>query len=117
MKTFLSVLVVLAAVSPLYAATTLLQENFDGTAGNPVAGWNGWTGDSNILISSNLLDQGNSADWAGGAPWPGVSNFVTRPTPSRSVRLRNWDTGPSTSECLTLRYGSPSRRSQPSPST
>ena len=78
MKTLLSVLVVLAmALSPLCADTTLLQENFDGAgaaAGNPINGYNGWSGSSLMVFSSTLVDSGLSAGVAGtGTEYPKVT--------------------------------------------
>ena len=65
MKTLLSILVVLAATCPLYADVVVLQEDFNGTPGTSVDGWNGWVlagGDPDeITISSTVIDSGNSA--------------------------------------------------------
>lgn len=61
----LGMLIGAALASPLYANTTILQEDFSGTAGNSVAGWNGWTGDSGLVISSTVIDGGNSLGWPG----------------------------------------------------
>ena len=70
MKALLSVLIVLAIAMPLCADTTVLSENFNGTAATDINGWNGWAGANGLVISSNLLDAGNSAAWSGGtAAW------------------------------------------------
>lgn len=80
MKTFVSVLVVLAltAASSL-AETVLLQEDFNGTVGTSVAdGVSGWAGAAGIVRSSDTLDVGNSASWAGGsAAWLSVDKTFT----------------------------------------
>jgi hypothetical protein len=72
MKTLLSALAVVALMAaPVLAETIILQENFDGDVGTPVAdGVTGWTGNSNIVRSGTVLDQGNSADWPSEPAWP-----------------------------------------------
>jgi hypothetical protein len=73
MKKLASVLLVLALVSATQAGIILSEDFEGGTVGNPVAGWNGWSGDSNVLISDNVIDSGKSAAWGSGSPdWPGV---------------------------------------------
>jgi hypothetical protein len=75
MKTLVSVMVVvaLAMASPLYAAT-ILQEDFNGAAGDAVTGTNGWTGPSTIVYSDNLIDSGTCASGAaaGDPEWPEI---------------------------------------------
>lgn len=85
MKTLLSTLVILVIVSPLYADAILLHEDF-GASGTPavgssVAGYNGWTGDTNIVISDVIVDAGQSQGVTGsGTTWPEVSKgFVYTP--------------------------------------
>jgi|WetSurMetagenome_2_1015567.scaffolds.fasta_scaffold772120_2 hypothetical protein len=80
MKALLSTLIVLATVSPLCADSVLLSEGFEGgTAGNPIAGWNGWTGDAGLVISSTVIDSGQSAGNAstGSPAWPEVRKEFT----------------------------------------
>lgn len=79
MKTFVSVLVVLAlAAVPSLADTILLQEDFNGTDGTSVADdVSGWTGASNIVRSSAILDQGNSAAWPSEPAWPSIKKGFT----------------------------------------
>jgi hypothetical protein len=60
MKAFLTVLIVLAAVSPL-CADTLFQEDFNGTPGSDFNGYNGWSVEAGYYaFSSNVIDQGTS---------------------------------------------------------
>lgn len=81
MKTLFSVLVVLAIACPLYADTVVFQENFDGTAGTAIDGWNGW-GLTNgaageMKISSAAIDLGNCAAWTSTTDWPIVAKGFT----------------------------------------
>lgn len=76
MKTLLSVLVVMAMVVSPLCADTIFQEDFNGTGpGVPVAGYNGWTGDSRVVFSLDELETGTglSTTWSGAAGWPGIS--------------------------------------------
>ena len=79
MRTFLTVLVVLAASCSLHGDTIVFQENFDEagtTVGTAVDGWNGWSltngSTGQIAISNNALDQGQSAAWSSSG-WPQVA--------------------------------------------
>jgi hypothetical protein len=91
MKALFSTLIVLAMASPLCADTVLFSENFEGgTAGNSIAGWNGWSGDASMVISSTVIDSGQSAgNGLGAVGWPpGVmKGFTYAPSSSEAYTL------------------------------
>ncbi len=74
-------------------------EGFEsGAAGTPVAGGNGWTGDSYLRYSATTIDQGQSAAGSYDAstpPWPRITRLLANPIGSRraefsaTMRVRN----------------------------
>lgn len=82
MKTLLSVLFVLAIVSPVCAETVLFQENFEEAgAGNPgtalIDAGSGWTGSAVPYLSNfSVIDTGNCLEWRnnGGSGWKNVAH-------------------------------------------
>lgn len=57
-----------------------MDESFErGVSGQPAVLLNGWTGDTNVRISSSTIDQGLSANWMGGASpaWPSIYKEFT----------------------------------------
>jgi hypothetical protein len=63
-------LIVLATACPLCGDTILVQEDFEAPAGGLVDGWNGWAGNSGVVISKTTIDRGKSASWIGSVEWP-----------------------------------------------
>jgi hypothetical protein len=70
MKPWHILLMAIATAWPVRADTVLVQEDFDATAGKLVDGWNGWTGNSGVVISKTTIDRGKSATWNGNVQWP-----------------------------------------------
>jgi hypothetical protein len=115
MKTALSALVVLALtmVSPLLADTVLISEDFEAGAGYdlyaPIAGTNGWTGDSSgagylcyypsVPSASGAVDSGYSAGPTGetGNSWASLQKGFTAPAGVKSYTLTATLYAPSTS--------------------
>jgi hypothetical protein len=84
MKTFLSVVIVLAIVAPVCADTTLFSEAFEGGAAGTKINTIGWTAPDNMVIDAATIDAGQSCSWpttAGGAEnWPlAVKGFSHTP--------------------------------------
>ena len=77
MKNLVSVFIVLGLLTPLYAETELLYEDFEGAdPGTLINTLSGWSGVDEMVISSTLVDQGQSAGYTGTA-WPKVSKAFT----------------------------------------
>ena len=71
MKCLVSMFIVLGLLSPLYAETELLYEDFEGTAPGTPVNTLGWTGADGMVISDVLVDQGQSAGYTDA--WPVLS--------------------------------------------
>ena len=69
MRLLVTLFIVIGLISPLYAQTELLYEDFEGAAvGTPINSL-GWTGSDGMVISDTLVDQGQSAGYTSIA-WP-----------------------------------------------
>ena len=71
MRCLLSMVIVLGLISPLFAETELLSEDFEGAAVGTLLNTLGWTGPDTMVISDVLVDQGQSAGYT--AAWPVLS--------------------------------------------
>jgi len=68
-------LCLLALVSAAPAGI-VFSENFDGegsAAGNPINGYNGWSGHETMVFSDTVIDSGLSAGAVAGVNWPNVA--------------------------------------------
>ncbi|MBP7933378.1 MAG: hypothetical protein KA354_01905 [Phycisphaerae bacterium] len=86
-----AVMVALLATSPLMAASTLFQEDFEtGPVGAYVVGINGWTGTAYLKYSDTVIDQGLSAgsgyDGSVGDAWVTMNKtFTNTVTPGEQL--------------------------------
>jgi hypothetical protein len=73
MKTLMYVMVVAMAIASPVCADTILQESFEGGTPGTALNTLGWSGDSNIVISSAVIDSGQSGASASGVAWPAIN--------------------------------------------
>ena len=77
MRLLVTLFIAIALISPLYAQTELLSEDFEGPAPGTPLNSLGWIGGDLMVISDTLVDQGQSVGYPGGTTddWPSASKM------------------------------------------